>query len=92
MKFKNLLDIEHADLYVLIEAKNHIDLSEKRTLSEDIKILSQSLYMYDNPDNKKTLTKFIDISGMIPNNVMGKNNSLLQYKIILTKEEFDNLT
>ncbi len=75
--FKDLLSISHADLSVVIDSHG--------------KIISQTIYMFNDPDNKKILSELIDIKNLIPLVRFTNNGELNYYKIMITQEEFDLL-
>lgn len=91
MKFKSLLNITHANLNVFINVDKHIQPLEDNTIDENLEIIHQEIYMFNNPDNKKNLKKFINVKGLVPNFSCGKNNAFSQYKIIISQNEFDKL-
>lgn len=74
---KDLLSIMHADLAVVTDSYG--------------KTISQTIYMFDNPDNKKILKKFIDTKGFIPLVKFNHNCEMCYYKLIMTKQEFEQL-
>lgn len=75
--FRDLLKIKHADLAVVTDSYG--------------KTISQTIYMFENPENKKVLKEFIDTKGLIPLVKFNHNSEMCYYKIIITEEEFELL-
>ena len=72
--FCDLLKIKHADLAVVTDSYG--------------KTISQTIYMFENPENKKVLKEFIDTKELIPLVKFNNNCEMCYYKIIITEEEF----
>lgn len=75
--FKDLLSVSHADLAVVIDSHG--------------KMVSQTVYMFNDPETKKVLTEFIDIGGMIPLVKFNNQCEMNYYKIIISSDEFNDL-